>query len=69
MSSRVKRRSHHEDAQGGAAPVDAGGEGTHRKGPRREFRALTSAGQRHDTEWAEKDLQGGAPAGAHCVKL
>ena len=30
------------------------------KGPRRELRALTSAGQRHEgTEWAERDLQGG----------
>ena len=28
------------------------------KGPRREFRAITSAGQRHHTERAEKGLQG-----------
>ena len=35
------------------------GKGPTGKGPRREFRALTSAGRRHGTEWAEKNLQGG----------
>ena len=39
--------------------AEKAGKGPTGKGPRREFRALTSAGQRHDTEWAEKDLQGG----------
>ena len=39
------------------------------EGPRREFRALTSAGLRHDTEWAEKNLQGGGTGGAHSVQL
>ena len=39
------------------------GKGPTGKGPRREFRTLTSAGQRHDTEWAEEDLQGGDTVG------
>ena len=45
------------------------GKGPTGKGPRREFQALTSAGRRHDTGWAEKNLQGGTPAGAHSVQL
>ena len=45
------------------------GKGPTGKAPRREFRASASAGQRHETEWAEKDLQGGAPAGAYSVQL
>ena len=47
-----------------------GGPDTHRavkgptgKGPRREFRVLISAGKRHDTRRAEKDLQGGGHSG------
>ena len=39
------------------------GKGPSGEGPRREFRALTCTGQRHDEEWAEKDLQGGNTGG------
>ena len=37
----------------------AAGKGPTGKGPRREFRALTSAGQRLETEPVERDLQKG----------
>ena len=55
--------------------VEKTGSGTQRRGrdplgrARREFRALTSAGRRHDTGCAELNLQWGAPAGAHSVQL
>ena len=39
------------------------GKGPTGKGPRREFRALTSAGQRHESERAERELQGGYTGG------
>ena len=38
------------------AELPSAGEWLNWKGPQREFRALASAGQRHDTERAEKDL-------------
>ena len=39
------------------------GKGPTGKGQQREFRTLTSTSQRHDTEWAEKDLQGVSTGG------
>ena len=54
----------------GSAGHSAAGKGPSGKGPWREFRAFTSAGQRHEeTERAERAYREGTPAGVCSVQL